>query len=578
MTTVDAFESLRTRKIEDFEHIGLVLDELERTPLPPAPDDLPFLARVARGVAFVTFAYDIDGVAMEIAKYGAALSTLLSEEGYEPEVYCVGGNFGDKVDAVLPSDWPRVLLHNADGWDKWEDGKWFGQLFYEHMPEGSEASHEMATLMWSEAVRLAGELTAFVVRERIGLLIPVNVNSNPGNFALALAMVLVSEVTGCPVLNNNHDFYWEGGRAIADRSPDEPAGPRDHFFRNHESQAFFNVFRRILPWNGRRWIQVNINPVQSVRLVEQDGFAADRVFLVGTGIDEEFFQPSSPHQKLEYRRRMAHILSDGEPTVTTTSVADFLDRMTAWMRNEHPIVCGLNEGAVLDLASPETIVLLQPTRVVPRKRIPRDWDLIGALLRHPPFRDEFERRTDMTLVLLVTGPVPIEHQVDVEDVLHAFSDVLDSVPESIGGRIFQAFSVGTQNHPSLSEGLEIFDIYHIADMVVFPSETEGRGLPIPESAAAGIPIVCSRYDPVLVFDDVVGASRPESERIQYLEFPDSAFDDELLDEITAMLFDPASFTDRTIHNQNAVQARFSLQDLQRSFTEYLLRLESIHGQ
>ena len=184
----------------------------------------------------------------------------------------------------------------------------------------------------------------------------------------------------------------------------------------------------------------------------------------------------------------------------------------------------------------------------------------------------------MTLVLLVTGPVPIEHQVDVEDVLHAFSDVLDSVPESIGGRIFQAFSVGTQNHPSLSEGLEIFDIYHIADMVVFPSETEGRGLPIPESAAAGIPIVCSRYDPVLFFDDVVGASRPESERIQYLEFPDSAFDDELLDEITAMLFDPASFTDRTIHNQNAVQARFSLQDLQRSFTEYLLRLESIHGQ
>jgi len=275
---------------------------------------------------------------------------------------------------------------------------------------------------------------------------------------------------------------------------------------------------------------------------------------------------------------MAHILSDGEPTVTTTSVADFLDRMTAWMRNEHPIVCGLNEGAVLDLASPETIVLLQPTRVVPRKRIPRDWDLIGALLRHPPFRDEFERRTDMTLVLLVTGPVPIEHQVDVEDVLHAFSDVLDSVPDSIGGRIFQAFSVGTQNHPSLSEGLEIFDIYHIADMVVFPSETEGRGLPIPESAAAGIPIVCSRYDPVLVFDDVVGASRPESERLQYLEFPDSAFDDELLDEITAMLFDPASFTDRTIHNQNAVQARFSLQDLQRSFTEYLLRLESIHGQ
>ncbi len=135
--------------------------------------------------------------------------------------------------------------------------------------------------------------------------------------------------------------------------------------------------------------------------------------------------------------------------------------------------------------------------------------------------------------------------------------------------------MGNQNHPSLSEGLEIFDIYHLADMVVFPSETEGRGLPIPESAAAGIPIVCSRYDPVLVFDDVVGANRPERERIQYLEFPDSVFDDELLDEITSMLFDSASFADRTIHNQNAVQARFSVQDLQRSFTAYLLSLDPV---
>jgi glycosyltransferase involved in cell wall biosynthesis len=114
-------------------------------------------------------------------------------------------------------------------------------------------------------------------------------------------------------------------------------------------------------------------------------------------------------------------------------------------------------------------------------------------------------------------------------------------------------------------------------MVLFPSKTEGRGLPIPESAAAGIPIVCSRYDPVLVFDDVVGADRPESERLQYLEFPEAEFDDELLEQITAMLLDPASFADRTRHNRDVVQTRFSLLDLQRSFSKYLRRLESVHG-
>jgi glycosyltransferase involved in cell wall biosynthesis len=576
MTAIEAFESLRTRDVEDFDDIGLVLDELESRPLAPAPDDVPFLARVARGVAFVTFAYDIDGVAMEIAKYGMAVVALLREEGYEPRVHCVGGNFAEKVDVVLPADCPRILLHTADGWDKWEGGKWFARLFFEDMPQGSAASRKMAAKMWSESVRMAEELATLVADEEIGLLIPVNVNSNPGNFALALAMVLVSEVTGCPVLNNNHDFYWEGGRPTEERPPGEPPGPRDHFFRNHENRAFFDVFRRILPWNGRRWIQVNINPLQSARLVEQDGFAADRVFLVGTGIDEGFSQPRSPQLKLEYRRRMAHILSDGESTIAATPVADFLEHTNAWMGDQHPVVCGLREGTMLDLASPDTLVLLQPTRVVPRKRIPRDWELIGALLQHPSFRDEFERRTDMALVLLVTGPVPIEHRSDAEDVLNAFVDVLDSVPESIGERLFQAFSVGNQNHPSLSESLEIFDIYHSADMVLFPSETEGRGLPIPESAAAGIPIVCSRYDPVLVFDDVVGANRPEDERLQYLEFPESTFDDDLLERITSMLLDPASFADRTRHNRDVVRSRYSLQNLQRSFSEYLLRLETVY--
>jgi glycosyltransferase involved in cell wall biosynthesis len=248
------------------------------------------------------------------------------------------------------------------------------------------------------------------------------------------------------------------------------------------------------------------------------------------------------------------------------------------MRDQRPVVCGLREGTELDLATTETIVLLQPTRVVPRKRIPRDWELIGALLRHPSFRDEIERRPNMALVLLVTGPVPIEHRADAEEVLHALVDVLDSVPESIGARLFHAFSVGHQRHPSLSEHVEVFDIYHSADMILFPSETEGRGLPIPESAAAGIPIVCSRYDPVSVFDELVGAHLPGSERLRYLEFPESDFDDDLLEEITAMLLDPASFADLTQHNRNVVQARFSLLDLQRFFAQYLQRLESIHAQ
>ena len=91
-------------------------------------------------------------------------------------------------------------------------------------------------------------------------------NSNPGNVAYALAIVLATEVTGCAVINNNHDFYWEGGKAGCKRNPGEEPGPRDHFFRNHDNEEFFSFLQRIFPWNGRNWVQANINPVQSRRL------------------------------------------------------------------------------------------------------------------------------------------------------------------------------------------------------------------------------------------------------------------------------------------------------------------------
>ena len=60
------------------------------------------------------------------------------------------------------------------------------------------------------------------------------------------------------------------------------------------------------------------------------------------------------------------------------------------------------------------------------------------------------------------------------------------------------------------EPLTIETIYRMADAVVFPSETEGRGLPIIEAAATGIPIICSHYLPREVFSDVVGEKLGEN--------------------------------------------------------------------
>ncbi len=73
------------------------------------------------------------------------------------------------------------------------------------------------------------------------------------------------------------------------------------------------------------------------------------------------------------------------------------------------------------------------------------------------------------------------------------------------------------------EPLTIEAIYRMADAVVFPSETEGRGLPIIEASASGIPIICSQYRPREVFSDVIGEKLPKELRIQYTLFPEGRF-------------------------------------------------------
>jgi len=48
------------------------------------------------------------------------------------------------------------------------------------MPDGSAVSREMAIEIWTQAVSIARRLAEYVSSEGIGLLVPVNINSNPG--------------------------------------------------------------------------------------------------------------------------------------------------------------------------------------------------------------------------------------------------------------------------------------------------------------------------------------------------------------------------------------------------------------
>jgi len=569
--------TLTSASPRNWEELTGVLEGVRDSIRPTPTTWEAFLRQCARGTAFLTFDYGVDGVSIEIAKYAQSLEDLYSGIG-EPAIHLIGGDFYPQADTVMEPGWQRFKIEGINGWSKWAEGKWFQKLFYEEMPAGSPISDELAVEMYAQAVTIVEKLGAYIMENDIGLLIPVNVSSNPGNLALGLATALVSEGLGLYVLNSNHDFFWDGGKPAFERKPGEEPGIRDHFFKNMGNQDFFNLFESLFPWNGRRWLQVNINRLQSATLKEKYSISPEQVFELTTAVSKRFFEDYGRAEIKSARLRMGHILSDGEAILHPLPIEAHLQGLGEWMQNQRPRVLGRRAGLVFDPQSDSLIYLLQPTRVVARKRIQRDFELIKALLREGALREAFEVDETRQLVMHITGPTPIEHQADLETVLNAYVEVLTSVPDEIGDRLFTAFSVGTEDHPSFREKgfkrLTIEEIYRMATAILFPSETEGRGLPIVESSASGVPIVCSRYRPEEVFAGVVGEGLPEEQQIQYTLFPEGDFTQDFLEEVADLLLQPENFQARREHNRNAVRLRYSHEALTHRFEELL---KALHG-
>ncbi len=537
-----------------------------------------FLQLASRGTAFITFDYGIDGVSIEFAKYAQSLETLFEGQS-SGAIHFIGGDFYSQADSVLESDWQRFRIRGINGWDKWDDGKWFAALFYNDMPEGSSVSNTLAVEIYRQAVSIAEQLGGYLADNDISLLIPINIASNPGNLALTLALIFVTEAMGIYVINSNHDFYWDGGKPASKREPGDPPGIRDHFFRNVDNEPFFSLFESMYPWNGRRWLQVNINRIQSGILIHQYGFPEDQVFELSTCVSNEFFESYTQEDVKLARLRMGHILSGGESIIHPIPIDAHIVSLSAWMKDQTPRVLGARAGLTLDPTTEGLIYMLQATRIVARKRIERDLYLIKALLQHQQFRDAFEKNEAVQLVLHITGPTPIEHQADHERVLQAYVEVIQSVPASISDRIFLALSVGYEDHLSLQANnfsrLSIEDIYRMATVIVFPSEAEGRGLPIIESSACGVPIICSRYTPEEAFADVVGEGLSSEQQIRYTLFPEGDFSESTLDEVTNLLLHPELNQERNQHNKEAVRSRYRIAALRETFRELLDHLRRI---
>lgn len=533
--------------------------------IPCGKDALKFFAR---GTAFITFSYGIDGVTIEISKYADTLHTLFEPFG-NPSIHFIGGYFQPQVASILNPDWHQFQIDGIDGWSKWDGGKWFEALFKKKMKPFSTESKQLTEEIFNQAVVIAKSLGKYFIDNQISLAIPVNIASNPGNIALTLGLVLATEILGTYVLNSNHDFFWESGKSLAEREPREKPGLRDHFFRNVQNKAFFSFFTMLYPWNGNRWLQANINARQSRRLTKRFGFPKEKVFDISTCIADTFFEPYSNKDVIDIRLRMGHILSDGNAIMRPIPIDDHLSMIDQWMKRQQPVILGARSNLSVDPKSKDLLILLQPTRIVSRKRIERNLDLIGALFEKSTLREEFENNPNRQLILHITGPTPREHQDDLEKVIFAYKNTIQSLPEKLADQIFLAFSAGRESHSSFAnknfEPLTIETLYRMANVVMFPSETEGRGLPIIESSASGIPIICSQYHPREVFDEVIGRGLPTELRIQYTRFPEGKFRRAFLSDVVRLLIHPETQKKQILHNKNVVHTRYSHASLKNKF-------------
>ena len=535
-----------------------------------------FSTETAKGIAFITYDYGIDGVSIEITKYASALQQIFTEKNKDLPLHFIGGEFHDKADIILHPDWQRYKIENMNGWKKWSGGRLFKKLFYEPMPSDSTVSSKVAIEIWDQVKIMTNRLHNYLQNNQINFLIPVNIASNPGNMASMLSVIIAAELSGCYVMCSNHDYYWEGG---APSGKSDTSGPRDHFFTNMDNEDFFALFQSIYPWNGQRWIQVNINQKQSTTLVEKYNFNQDKVFVLGTSLSNKFFELStSPAHIKTIRKSMTYILSDGQPEISTVNINDHLKNLEYWINNQQPIVCGIQNKLKLDLSADGIIYFLQPTRIIMRKRIERDIELLKSLLNHPPFKDKIMRDLNSQIVIHITGPTPIEHLADLNLILKKYLELCENIPFTIARRIFIAFSVGHENHPALKRAnlpaLSIEEIYRLADIILFPSETEGRGLPIIEASASRVPIICNEYYPLEVFNEVIGKGLADEDRIEYFKFPPKNFSRQFLDTVSELLFHKEQYSNIIDHDWQAVHRRYSEESLRNKFKFLLTKMQT----
>ncbi|MCK4662690.1 MAG: phosphodiester glycosidase family protein [Bacteroidales bacterium] len=574
MTVKGMLSQIKNEKINTWFDLGLYIDSFkENKPVPTAEfkgnfDE--FTSEINKGgIGFITFYYSIDGVTIEVEKYAQAFR----EKFKNVSVHYIAGKFYPESEKVIDPTTKKYQINEIKGFDDWTLYKDF---FFTKLERGSKEYNALIIKFWKQVVTIVKKLGNYIEENDIQLLYLINVCSNPGNVSLSLATVLVSEYLGIPVINNNHDFYWEGGnREIDILQKGLKNGPRDFFLINSDVGEFFSQIEVLFPWSSRSWISVNINQGQSEHLIKQNGHNPANITEIGTAVDTKKYLNIPKRTKINAFHQVEKILSRYSDTVIGYSVKDIINNKLIDPDNPEPIIVAWKTKSLVNFLA-ENIIFLQPTRIIGRKRIEIGFKMVKKLFRHSQFVDKFKESEKLKLSILVTGPIPLGQFDYFEKVLKRFNILLEEIPIEFRERVNLAFMFSELDKESFKKRFEnpigIPELYNIASLILLPSKTEGRGLPIIEATATGVPIFCNRYYPEKVYSEVIGEHLPEKDRLRVIEFNGKKVKKSNIESITNHVFFPHKFIDEVEHNNKAVLKRYSIEALEKNIENILYKL------
>ena len=574
MSAKQMMQKLNSAKINTWFDLGLFIDEFKEKNTVPASVfnkniDGFFNEINKNAFGFLSFYYSIDGVTIEIDKYTTAIKRFLPDTKF----HYISGEFFEEAREVLPSDAKICEIPEMKSFDKWD---LYQDFFFTKLQRGSKEYNKLIIDFWEQTKIITEKLGNYVEQNNIKVLYLLNTNSNPGNVALSLSTVLISEFMGIPVINNNHDFYWEGGNSEINKKIKKlPNGPRDFFFQNSHIGEFFSQIEVLFPWEARKWVSVNINKEQSKHLIRTNGQNPSNICEIGTAIDLDKYQKISKRQKIDAFIQFNKIFSDYSNALLSYSVDDILGGKLVNQNNVKPILMGHKTETINNFLQ-KNIVFLQPTRVVERKRIEIGLKLIKRLFEKDDFIKRFSETKDLKLTLLVTGPIPSGQFAYFNKLTSEFKEIINTINPEFRNRIFLGFLFSELDKERFKKQFKnpigLPELYNIASLVLLPSETEGRGLPIIEATASGTPIFCNRYSPEIVYAEVIGEHLSDTERLKVIEFKKNKITNKHLQAIINRVFFPHQFIDEVTHNKDVVENRYSLNSLEKNMKNIFTKL------